>query len=192
MLNQLYSQYFQKSKCFLFPLLGIRKTEHTASLTTYISWDNVYGIDQLKLIVLKKDGIDTMSYHSFEKIHLLSNKYFERLVYVDNNSIVYIFNLQQFEEDWKCFLAGKYSKFSYYSKHLIKKYFQIASDEWQYMESFLYPSKYWDTYAELLYDIRDRPAGLTLIKSVGELCNIYNPDMEQLTVVRKDILETQH
>ena len=56
-------------------------------------------------------------------------------------------------------------------KHSILNYFAKSSGNYVYIESYLFPDKYFNRYAELL--------GVTeeFLKSVGELCS--KPDLEK-------------
>ena len=45
-----YTDYFQKSKVFLYPLLKIRKGVTHVPVQTYIAWDNVFALDDNKFM----------------------------------------------------------------------------------------------------------------------------------------------
>ena len=75
-LKNIYKKYFQKSKIFLYPLLGIKKGITFVPNETYMSWDNLYTINDNKLILLYKISIDKLiDYNLFEKNHLKKNKF---------------------------------------------------------------------------------------------------------------------
>ena len=74
-----YSRYFQKSKSFLFPVLGIKKNSKYPPIDVYLSWDGVYKIEDKKLIVTyqkldtndwKKYISDLMNNHLFNDYHV--------------------------------------------------------------------------------------------------------------------------
>jgi len=46
-MKKIYKSYFQKSKVFLYPLLGIRKGVRFVPIETYISWKNYPEINSL-------------------------------------------------------------------------------------------------------------------------------------------------
>ena len=71
-MNKLYSDYFQKSKSFLYPLLGVKKTNANSPLNTYISIEGYISADEIKLIcTFKNDKSDR--FIDFENNILLSN-----------------------------------------------------------------------------------------------------------------------
>ncbi|NDC31797.1 MAG: hypothetical protein EBZ58_12880, partial [Bacteroidetes bacterium] len=50
-INQLYPTYFQKSKLFLYPLLGLQR-QLTAPEEVYFSWKGKYAPEDQKLILV--------------------------------------------------------------------------------------------------------------------------------------------
>ena len=65
-LNTLYSKYFQKSKVFIYPLLGIKKGNKIVPKETYFIWNDEISIEDMKLVCLY-DIKDTKEYIDFEK-----------------------------------------------------------------------------------------------------------------------------
>ena len=57
-IKSIYAKYFQKSKMFLYPLLGIKKGVDIVPSETYITWGNSIKPEDMKLICL---------YHPIEK-----------------------------------------------------------------------------------------------------------------------------
>ena len=51
-MKKIYKSYFQKSKVFLYPLLGIKKGVRFVPVQTYISWNDIYPKDKHKLLCL--------------------------------------------------------------------------------------------------------------------------------------------
>ena len=51
-INALYVKYFQKSKIFIYPLLDIKRGSSVVPVETYVSWDNHYTPEDMKLICL--------------------------------------------------------------------------------------------------------------------------------------------
>ena len=89
-----------------------------------------------------------------------------------DNSIAYVFDLTEFKEDYECVANGTYSKFSRKAKEKISDYYGVHTPEWVYIESFLFPFKYYSIYAEIL-DVDEK-----ILKDVGELCPKYDPEKE--------------
>ena len=46
-LNTLYSKYFQKSKVFIYPLLGIKKGKKIVPKETYFIWNDEISIEDM-------------------------------------------------------------------------------------------------------------------------------------------------
>jgi hypothetical protein len=49
----LYSKYFQKSKVFIYPLLGIKRGNNVVPHETYISWNDTFAPEDMRSVVLK-------------------------------------------------------------------------------------------------------------------------------------------
>ena len=168
--------YFQKSKSFLFPALGISKGPFTTPVQSFISWDDYISPSGKKLICLY-DTSDQRHSTVGQPI-LLSNPLFEREKKLNATRSLYIFDMAIYNEEFGCFIKGKYSQFSISVKDYIKNYFDPSSPEYAYMETFLYPELFFDLYANLLgvdpYNLQQ----------VGQLCNAYNPEKENYSFVK--------
>ena len=162
--------YFQKSKLFLYPTLGIRKGQSVSLIETYVGWEDKISMHDCKLICvyyLRKDP----EFINFEKTKLLNNRYFKEFFEVEDDRGVYVFDLREFKEDWPHFIAGKYSKFSNKLKNYIVNFQPRNTVNYSYVNSFVYPSKYFGIYKELLN------IELETLVSVGELCD--KPDFSK-------------
>ena len=91
---------------------------------------------------------------------------------LDDGRVIYIFDFNPVAADFNAFLNGKYSKLSNNAKKLLTSYHGIHTPEWVYIESFLFPAKYYKEYAKILKVNED------MLKEVGELCNKYDPSRE--------------
>lgn len=172
-IKSLYRDYFQKSKIFLYPLLDIKRGGSATPIQTYVSWENNYKPEDRKLICLYHLRNDD-EFLKFEKQKLLGNKYFDDFKLVENNKGIYVFDYKAIGNDWNCFLQGSYSKFSIENKKKIKSFF-AQKNTYSYIESYLYPEKYFSMYADMLNIEK------SLLISVGELCS--KPDFEKETIV---------
>jgi hypothetical protein len=179
-MNSIYSKYFQKSKSFLYPLLGIKKSLGKSPVGTYISIEGIIDADDMKLICsFKKDF--TLSFIDFEQQMLITNPLYEKVIEIDDYKL-YIFDLSIYKHDWFNFLLGKYSKLSTVVKKAIKAYYGESSAEYQYMESYLYPEKYFKDYAKILdVDIED-------LKQIGELCDPWDSEKETLKISIENLI----
>lgn len=178
-LTSLYTRYFQKSKSFLYPLLGIAKGAYAQPMQTYICMNHHSGINikakDKKLICLFEDT-HTKEFKAFEETYLLTNPYFLEVIPGPMTSKFYIFNLKKHAGDWNKFLKGKYSEMSNLAKVKIKEYYGHHTIEYTYMRSFLFPEYYWEDYAKFL----DVP--VSVIRDTHELCDLYNVDKECINI----------
>ena len=168
-----YTQYFQKSKVFLYPLLKLKKGIAFVPEQTYIAWDKLYSPDDMKLMCLYNAEPST-KYLSFEARYLKSHPLLEAYFQIDENKHVYVFDMSEYKYDHKAFVKGKYSKFSLRSKDIIKEFFGTVGNISDYVLSFLRPDEYHELYADAL------GVDLDLIKNVYELCS--PPDLEKETI----------
>lgn len=173
-IESLYTDYFQKSKAFMYPVLGVKRGSSVTPIETYMSWVGHYSLEDMRLICnyhMRED----IEFINFEKFTLRSSPYYESFHYLDDDSGLYIFDMSKFKSDWFYLLSGKYSKFSEKHKKTIRTFFGNNSSSSVYINSFLNPKKYFDIYAKLLDEPKE------LLESVGELCSI--PDLEKETFV---------
>jgi len=178
-INTLYVKYFQKSKIFLYPLLGIKRGSSVTPVETYISWSDKYSSEDTKLICLY-DNREDSEYKKFENNVLLKHtRLYDYVVYDDQS--VFVFDFQDMKEDWDCILNGKYSKIKKETKTTILGFFERYSGNYIYIYSYLYPEKWFERYAEILVVEKD------LLEKVGELCSIPDMDKENLTIKVGDL-----
>lgn len=179
MIDSLYSKYFQKSKSFLYPVLGIRRKTIINPKATYLAIKGVIDPDDMKLIcVYSKDNSD--AYKEFETHMITSNPLYEKAFYL-KDCTVYVFDFQIYKHDWFNFLLGKYSKLSTVIKRAIKAHYGEASVEYQYLDSYLNPEQHFATYSKLL--------GISIeeLKEIGELCNPCDLEKETLELFGEDL-----
>ena len=183
MIDNLYNKYFQKSRSFLYPALGIQKNSPFTPSGTYISLPGKYGAEDLKLIVSFRPD-NTQEFLDFETQMLTGNPLFEESFKI-REYVIYVFDFDVYQNDWFHFLTGKYSKLSAVLKKAIKTYYGDKSSEYQYIDSYLYPEKYYDVYAKLLdVDSKD-------LKQIGELCDPWDMDKETLKIPVENLETSQ-
>lgn len=174
MIKDLYKTYFQKSKVFVFPLLGINKKADFLPIKTYLAWQDMYTIKQRKLIVLYNTQ-QTEEWNLFHNKVLLGNKFFEKL-YIQNDVNIYVFDLNFYKEDYDNIILGKYSKLTNLVRTTLQNYFGYHTSQWDYIETFLTPLKHFKLYAEML-DVPEKT-----LQEVGELCAVPDFSKELLTL----------
>jgi len=168
---KLYDKYFQKSKVFLYPLTGMLKNNSSIIFQTYIEWNDEINYNDCKLICVFEKS-NTELYKNY--INLIHKNNFLINHYDLPDKEIFIFNLKSYNSDWKHFLNGKYSKFSTNTKSIIKKYNNTKSVNFEYIDSYINPHKYYNVYSELLDVSED------LLESTIELCDKYDADKEKL------------
>ena len=179
-ITSLYKDYFQKSRIFAYPLLGIEKGATATPIQTYMSWTNQYTIQESKLICtyhLRND----MEFRNFEKHKLIGNKLFFDFKEIEDNKGVYVFDFSNYAEDWNHVINGKYSKLSAFYKKNIENFIGRKSSNYAHIESFLYPKKYYKMYSEMM------GVNESLLKEVGELCSLIDVDKENLVADIKSL-----
>lgn len=176
--------YFQKSRCFLYPLLGINKNAFIKPLNTYISWDGKIEPTDRKLICVYKD-LDTEGFRQFESLMLTGNRMFAEKFSFEGY-LIYVFDFEDFSKDWDLFLHGKYSWFTALAKIKIREYFGESSDQYRkQIGVYLFPERHFKVYSDYL----DIP--LELLKEVGELCDLYDPVRETLKFVEINLEKSE-
>lgn len=176
MFEDIYGKYYQKSKLFLYPHLGIKEDSEYTPIDTYICWMEMYRIEDNKLIcVYKKE--DTDEYRNFEMDKLITNPLFHDYFDLAEDVRAYVFDFNQHLTDYTKVCEGKYSELSSMFKFKILNFFNCNLLHQVYIESYLYPSKYFDKYSDMLN------CDIELLVSVGEVCS--KPDMEQETLISK-------
>jgi len=189
-MKQIYKSYFQKSKVFLYPLLGIKKGIRFVPAETYITWKHdlidceniLICAYQISKVTKNQEEVQTkQEFNTFVKQHLETNKFYHSRHHTDDLEII-VFNLDYFKHDMKMFKAGKYSKFSRLTKDIILDFFGDIGTISKYMESYLLPEKYYDVYSDILN------VPISLLAETVELCDKPNLDKEDF---KKQVLELQ-
>jgi hypothetical protein len=172
-IDQLYKDYFQKSRMFLYPLLDIKRGSVAVPSETYICLDGKYSPEDMKFCCIYEKRTD-VAYKQFRHTYLLNHN---RLIETQDlgDYELFIFDFKDMKQDWLYFIAGQYNKMNPKIKRKILNYFNPNSSNYVYMESFLFSKKYFSLYASLLLVDTD------LLEEVGELCS--KPDMEKETLI---------
>jgi hypothetical protein len=173
-IKSLYKDYFQKSRIFLYPILEIKRGVSVTPIETHVSWTDNYSKSDMKLICLYHLRTDP-EFLQFEKEKLFNNKHFHSFKQVEDNRGVYVFDFSTYEKDWNKILEGKYSELSHAYKKKIENFYGKRDANYAYIESFLYPEKYYSMYAEML-KVKEE-----LLREVKELCSEFDLDKENLT-----------
>lgn len=140
-ITSLYRDYFQKSRVFLYPILEIKRGVSVTPVQTFTSWKDYHDHSDFKLSILYHLREDA-DFKMFEEIKLLGHPLFYNFKKVGESDGVYVFNLENYKEDWEMFLKGKYSKLSKQTKQKIISFHGTNTPNYPYIESFLQPEMY--------------------------------------------------
>ncbi len=189
-MKQIYKNYFQKSKVFLYPLLGIKKGVRFVPVETYITWshDLIDSKDILVCAYAIKDATNNQEeleiknqFNRFVKQHLEKNELYHSRHHTNELELI-VFDLSYYKKDLQRFREGKYSEFSLITKRLIMEFFGNTGTIAEYMESYLYPEKYYEIYSDILN------ISIETLEDVIELCDKPNLEKEDF---KKSILELE-
>lgn len=183
----LQKTYIQKSRLFLFPLIGIRHDRAFRPTNTYISSKNLRtseypnGIkpsDNILIIAYTKDyarGSSEQQWSIFEAEQIVGNRKFMGIHETDDE-FVYTMNMSSFSADIKCFTHGRYSLFSEKAKTLILNFRRssLKPTEHRKLYCYLYP------YDEQCLKSFAEELGISTqqLMEVKELCTSPNMAME--------------
>lgn len=177
-LKKLQKQYIQKSRIFLYPLLGIRRGGSTTPVQTYLTWDGVYTVNDYKFIAVYHLR-DDEDFKFFEEKKLLGNPLFSNFFELEDNNGAYVFDLSDYKKEYKLIVNGKYSRLSEEFKNKVLQFFKNHHVHHMSILSYLQPQKFTADYARLL-NVQE-----SLLKEVGELCSLPDLNLEKLDVKKK-------
>ena len=183
-LESLYKDYVQKSRLFLYPALGMRRGQSVTPIQTYASWEGHYALTDRKLCCLYHVRSDE-EFRAFESF-IVKHEMFYDFKLTEQDKGVYVFDFGKQRDDWDMFLQGKYSKLSNDLKKKIRNFFGINNQG--YIDSFLFPERYFSMYADMLTSSRSEHGDmLRLLTEVGELCSTPDLEKENLVMSVKDL-----
>jgi hypothetical protein len=178
LIEALHTEYFQKSKVLFYPLLGIKRGCPAIPDQTYLSWQGYLTPEDKKLITVYTRREDS-EYQVFEKNVLLGHKRVSDYIPLPDNQVLISFDFSDLEDDWNHFINGRYSKMHPDLKRKVRDHFNKNSSTYVYVDSYLFPEKYFSLYASLL------GADEELLREVGELCS--KPDLERENLIAEVI-----
>jgi len=180
-ISTLYRQYFQKSKIFVYPLLDIKRGSSVTPVQTYFGWNDKYTPEDAKYITVYQERDDN-EYKNFMNNVLLKHTRICDYHKTDDGQVVLVFDFSDIKADWLHLIDGRYSKMNSNIKRKIRDHFDKTGGHYIYIDSYLFPEKYFSIYSELLQ------VDEVLLKSVGELCT--KPDLEK-EILYQDVQELQ-
>ena len=180
-MRALYKQYFQKSKVFLYPVLGFTRGISTKPMNTYIAWKSLITPEDKKLICTY-DPKQNDEYQNYRNNIIIPHDMLIDIRIGENNEEIFIFELANMGIDYENFLKGRYSMLTDNHKELILTFFDGDRKTSEFIESYLFPEDYYNDYSKLLN------VEVQLLKDVGELC--APPDIEKETLLTQIIRDT--
>ena len=150
-----------------------------------MSWEGVYSFDDCRLICIYYLR-DDEEFKRFEKTKLLGNELFDTFIQLENNRGAYVFDFTKDKKTFTHIVHGKYSRIYPDHKIRVMAFFSGNRSQTAYIESYLYPDKYFGLYAKLLSgDEKDMDKLEKLLTEVGELCSV--PNLEEETFKEKPV-----
>jgi len=177
-IQKVQQNYVQKSRMFLYPLLGITRGHPIVPTQTFMAWKNEYGIADHKLIAIYHMRTDKQ-FKIFEEKVLLQNPLFEDFFELEDGTGAYVFDFAQHVKDYKRIIHGKYSLLTDEYKIKVLQFFKKGNINNVTMMSYVKPKNYFSQYAKLL------GVDVAMLKDVGELCNPPDLIQETLDVSKK-------
>tara|TARA_R110000764_G_scaffold37019_7_gene82556 strand:+ start:3810 stop:4385 length:576 start_codon:yes stop_codon:yes gene_type:complete len=179
---KVYTNYFQKSKVFLYPLLNVKNGIIKVPIQTYIAWDSVYTPEDNKFLCEYKTK-KTNDFEKFAYNNLLNNSHFESRIDINEDKQLFIYDFSEHKSDVKKFLKGEYSKFTLDNKIKILNFFSSQKKAGNFIKGFLDPEDVHENYA-LLLDV-----DVECIEDIYEVCT--PPDILKETLLNNncDIVE---
>ena len=174
-----YTDYFQKSKVFMYPLLGYKKGIGHVPRQTYIALEDVYSIDDTMFMCLYQTPM-TKKFILFLEKHVFSHQHFYKHIKLSERRHLIVYDFTSLKFDYDNFIKGKYSNISIDSKINILDYFGDDDKVSEYVHSFLSPQESHEEYAEFLN------VSVRQLKDVHEICT--PPDLEKETLVDNNYL----
>ena len=176
----IYKDYFQKSKIFLYPLLEIQKGIKYVPINTYMAWEGQYSFEDSKLMCLYQQK-STKAFAKFEEFQLLNHKYLDDYRELDKDLHLYVFDMINYKKDIQNIIKGSYSRMRKKTKAKILDFFGDVAPISEYIESYIYPEYYHNDYAnELNVPLED-------IEKVWELCSKPDLEKENLKIKIKEL-----
>jgi hypothetical protein len=161
-------------------MLDIKRGVSVTPIETYVSWNNHYSRDDMKLVVLYHLRND-LDFLAFERTYLLNNKLFHDFKQLDDGKGVYIFDFSEYSAEWDILMRGAYSELPKPYKRRIENFYGRRDPNYAYVESFLFPERYYTMYADLI-GVEE-----SLLKEVKELCSKFDFDKETLEASVKNL-----
>jgi len=186
-IEDIYVEYFQKSRVFLYPALDIKKGCSVTPIETYLSWGDEIKITDNKLVCLYylRDDDEFVQY---EERYLLQNPLFEDFKEVDSGKAIYIFDFSSYAEDFNHVVNARYSQLSQTLKNKIRDMYGANSNNFAYVKTYLYPEQYYDVYAEILSPQKQYIEEMrAILEETGELCSPPNFSKEMLEICVKSL-----
>lgn len=170
--GEVMNSYFQKSKAFMYPLLGFAYQDKFPVLETYLQIEGSTQIGDYRLMAVYTHQPSNQDFLDYITEIARHPDHEEIYITADNRYVVCVFSLRNYATDYTHFINGRYSKLSDFCRSKICDFYGFKSAQWPYLHSFLNPAENFDWYAHLLEVPVDD------LKKVGELCSPYDAERE--------------
>ena len=175
-----YTEYFQKSKVFLYPLLRFQSGLPFVPVQTYVCWEQMIPIEENKFLCEYNVGTSE-KFIFFSETFLKKHPLFHDYIQLSEDTHIFVFNFDKYKLDFKRFIDGKYSKFTIDTKNIILDFFGNKGNISEYVSLFLSPNIAHQLYAEAL------DVSLKQIQEVFEVCSVPDLDKETLYFKKNEL-----
>jgi hypothetical protein len=172
-LQTLNTEYIQKSRLFLYPLLDIKRGVSTTPIEVFMSWQDNYCFTD-SMLICRYHNRDDEDFHIFDQVKLSGNTLFHERIELADGTLAFVFDLSDFKEDFWKVTKGEYSELSTAAKNKIRKFFNSHTEHYVYIQSYLTPKNYYAMFAEVL------ACDINALKHAKELCS--KPDLIKETL----------
>jgi len=170
--------YIQKSRIFFYPLLGVRRGSSVTPVSTHMTWEGVYTVQDYRFIAVYHLR-DDQDFKTFEDKHLLGNRFFDTFYELEDGDGAYVFDFTSEMKNYKRIVNGKYSRLEPEYKARISTFFRNHHRHHNSISSYLYPEKFHQAYAD------DLKVSLKLMREVVETCSLPDLKQENLEIKKK-------
>jgi hypothetical protein len=172
----IYKNYTQKSRMFLYSILGIPRGAIFIPVESFLSLKDIYQINDCRLICLYNQ-CNSDDFEIFSEQVIKKCKLFEKTIKISENECLFIFDFKQYKYDWNQIINGRYSRITYDFKWKILSFYRLNKINQTLIKKILFPNDHFNEFASYF------GVETELIKDVGELLDCPNFEREELNSI---------
>ncbi len=173
--KEFYNNYFQKSRVFCYSVLGIKKGISHPPEECYMALKDYYKYEDCKLILHYKNCY-TKNFQLFSENVLQNCSLFEKVIVLNTNEKLYVFDFTIHKRDWMRILNGQYSKISHAYKKAIESFYAKDPTNLCLVSKIIYPFRYYSEFASIV------EVPCNIVKEVGEVIDLPDRIKEEFHI----------